>query len=373
LTRVGPEWADLYATVGDEVVNALGDLHASGALAAMAHVGSTAVPGILAKPVLDVMAMVHPYPLPAAASRALARAGFVDHGEHGLPGRTFFTRGARDVHFHVVGLGSDHWLRHLAMRDYLRVDAGARERYEAVKVAQVEAHGGDWGRYVDGKGPQTAALEREALAWWVQQTGFTPVYTLCDLLEGQAAPWAVGGGWALDLWSGAPSRPHADVDLVVDRADAVEVLRHLVAAGFRPLLLQSGRYRAFDPYRPLPGEVHRALVRMGDLFVDVAMEPRASGTWLYRLEPAVHRDLDAALCTLRREGRSVTVLAPEIVLLFKARTADLEPFAKDDADAAGHLAALSAEAASWLHAALERTRPDHPWVARLADRFSRRF
>ncbi len=100
------------------------------------HVGSTAVPGLPAKPVVDVMAGLADFPPTRAAILALARLGYDFHGEHGIPGRWFFARRTPEsaaAHLHVVAQGSDFVRRTLLFRDYLRRHADVAAEYGALK------------------------------------------------------------------------------------------------------------------------------------------------------------------------------------------------------------------------------------------------
>jgi GrpB-like predicted nucleotidyltransferase (UPF0157 family) len=119
LVRVDGTWRERYRRVATELRELVGG---DRPLTRLHHVGSTAVPGALAKPTLDLMAPASRWPLAPATVAALAALGYVDHGEHGLPGRRYFTRGGHAVHLHVVDPGSGHLERHLALRDLLRDD-----------------------------------------------------------------------------------------------------------------------------------------------------------------------------------------------------------------------------------------------------------
>ncbi len=98
------------------------------------HVGSTAVPGLAAKPVLDCDIVVAE-PDVAAASDVLAGLGFTPLGELGIPLRWAFKEPERlaPTNTYVVVQGSLSLRNHLAVRDILRVDAGLRDQYAAVK------------------------------------------------------------------------------------------------------------------------------------------------------------------------------------------------------------------------------------------------
>jgi GrpB-like predicted nucleotidyltransferase (UPF0157 family) len=108
-----------------------------GALALrLEHVGGTSIPGLCAKPVLDMAAG-----RPRGSSildyvAALEAAGYQHRGERGVPGREFFCRGEpRAYHVHLVEEGGLLWSDYLAFRDYLRADAEAARRFADVKRA----------------------------------------------------------------------------------------------------------------------------------------------------------------------------------------------------------------------------------------------
>lgn len=103
---------------------------------AIEHVGSTSVPGLAAKPVLDIDILVVAADIPAAVRR-LATAGYVHQGDLGVTGREAFTAPDDDPRRHVY-LGTRdnlHIRNHLAVRDVLRTHADLREQYAAVKLA----------------------------------------------------------------------------------------------------------------------------------------------------------------------------------------------------------------------------------------------
>jgi GrpB-like predicted nucleotidyltransferase (UPF0157 family) len=374
LVRVGPAWAEAGERWCARIAHALGDALDGGRLLDVAHVGSTAVPGLLAKPTLDLLARVHPWPLPADADARLMELGLVNHGEHGLPGRVYYTRGPHEVHLHVVGAEGEHWHRHVALRDHLRASAEARARYEGAKhagLAQAEAVPEDRGAraaYQDAKAETIAALEAEALGVALARTGFGPVVDLARGLADVPARWAVHGGWALDLLAGAHARHHDDVDVAVAASDAAVLLDTLTQGGGRVAWGVANEPAAYVPRRPgeaHPGGGHRAHARWGETWIDVALEPWTADAWRYRRDPGVTLPLDRAIRRLAVGDVVVPILAPEAVLLFKATGGGRSaPRPKDDADLARALPSLAADARAWLGAALPA---GHPWRGRLAD------
>jgi GrpB-like predicted nucleotidyltransferase (UPF0157 family) len=373
LERVGVDWAERYRAWAPRIGRALVDAFDGGVLLDLEHVGSTAVPGLLAKPTLDVLARVHPWPLPDERARALVALGFVDHGEHGLPGRRYFTYGGHEVHLHVVGLEGDHWLRHLALRDLLRADPDARGRYERAKrealAAAADATSAARAAYQEAKGTTVAALERAALARRVREVGFGPLLHVAAWLAGAPRRWAFAGGWALDACAGAPTRDHDDVDVAVDQRAASEVLDRLQASGVEAAWVVAGpagvaAYRRRALGEAPPEGVQQAHARRGGRWVDVVLEPWSAATWRYRRAPEIELPLARAVRRVDAAGVAVPILAPAAVLLFKATTGGrARPRPKDDVDLQRMRSLLTTADVAWLRYALDATVPGHPWCA----------
>ena len=143
-------WPELFAEESARIAAAV---RARGAPPlALEHVGSTSVPGLAAKPILDILGG-HRAEVPAAAYvAALADAGYVHRGDRGLPGREFFRRGEpRSHHVHLTAIGGAHWREYLAFRDALRADPALLAAYAALKEALALRHPRDRERYIEGK------------------------------------------------------------------------------------------------------------------------------------------------------------------------------------------------------------------------------
>ena len=155
LVDYDPAWPRLFDEEARRLREALG-----AGLAALEHIGSTAVPGLAAKPILDIAAAVADLSGLPALVAALEAAGYAYKGEYGLPGRHFFTLGdpAR-VHLHVVVQGSGHWSSWIALRDRLRADPDLRARYAALKAGLAAQHARDRDAYTAAK----SGFIREAL------------------------------------------------------------------------------------------------------------------------------------------------------------------------------------------------------------------
>ena len=128
------------------------------------HIGSTAVPGLAAKRVIDILAGCDdPSALPARIA-ALVGGGYQIRGEQGIPGREFFCRGdPRAYHLHMVSLRSQLWCEHLAFCSWLRSSPVVREDYAVLKQSPAARRPHDREAYIEGKAPFIrAALRRIA-------------------------------------------------------------------------------------------------------------------------------------------------------------------------------------------------------------------
>ena len=128
------------------------------------HIGSTAVPGLCAKPVLDLLLGVTQLTDVDANHDALAALGYRYRPEHEvqLPERRYFTRDARPaqlrVHLHAVVRGSVFWRDQLAFRDALSADDALAGRYAALKHELAARHATDKAAYTEAKGPFVRAV-----------------------------------------------------------------------------------------------------------------------------------------------------------------------------------------------------------------------
>jgi GrpB-like predicted nucleotidyltransferase (UPF0157 family) len=158
-----PAWPEMAAAEMARIEAALGEQAVR-----TDHVGSTAVPGMAAKPIVDLQASVAAIEPTGRYARPLEELGYLFAGDPDSPDFHFFGKPVerpRTFHLHVCAAGSDHELRHLAVRDYLRAQPGEALRYAEVKRELVAAHPGDRLAYIEGKAGYVAALEQRALDW----------------------------------------------------------------------------------------------------------------------------------------------------------------------------------------------------------------
>ena len=120
------------------------------------HIGSTAVPGLIAKPVVDIMAGVESLAGVDATIAMLCENGYTTSREFNasLTDRKWMMRwkdGHRTHHLHIVVVGDAQWNDRLAFRDALRRDPHLARHYAALKTALVTEHRGDREAYTDAK------------------------------------------------------------------------------------------------------------------------------------------------------------------------------------------------------------------------------
>jgi GrpB-like predicted nucleotidyltransferase (UPF0157 family) len=143
-----PAWPAAFTRARAELRAALG-----GAARAVEHIGSTAVEGLAAKPIIDLLLDLDVFPPAAEQVAALKGLGYVGLGENGIPGRHFFRRGSpRTHHLHVAPAGGDFWRSHVAFRDLLRTRPLLRAEYAALKEELARRFRGNREAYTDGKG-----------------------------------------------------------------------------------------------------------------------------------------------------------------------------------------------------------------------------
>jgi GrpB-like predicted nucleotidyltransferase (UPF0157 family) len=166
-----PAWAGWFRRVHDHVWPAVAQVALR-----IDHVGSTAVPGLAAKPIVDVDIVVGDAADVRRVNEALAGIGYRWRGDLGVPGREAYARVAVDPdlpphHLYCVVDGNRAHLDHLLLRDLLREDAGARRRYGELKRRNAADADGDLDRYVKAKANLVAELLIRARA----ERGLEPV------------------------------------------------------------------------------------------------------------------------------------------------------------------------------------------------------
>lgn len=161
-----PSWAIQAERESQALMTAL-----SSSLDTVHHIGSTAIPGIRAKPIIDLIPVAVCLDELDDARHRIEALGYVWWGELGLPARRYCTKsdphtGDRWVHLHCYPKGSTEIARHVAFRDYLLAHPDIAQAYEQVKLRCQALHGEDSHAYGACKHAWIKAREAEALAFF---------------------------------------------------------------------------------------------------------------------------------------------------------------------------------------------------------------
>ncbi len=151
VTPYNPNWPHEFDQIKNELALALQD-----SVLAIEHVGSTAVPELWAKPIIDIDVIIEKEKFETAKDR-LREIGYAHVGNLGIEGREAFKYGDKphlaQHHLYVCDKDAEELTRHLALRDYLRVHKEYCEKYSKIKAEMAEKHPHDIDAYLDGKQP----------------------------------------------------------------------------------------------------------------------------------------------------------------------------------------------------------------------------
>ncbi|SEM87381.1 GrpB domain, predicted nucleotidyltransferase, UPF0157 family [Mesobacillus persicus] len=159
-----PQWKERF----NEEQSLFRELFGNGKVA-IYHIGSTSVPGLSAKPIIDILIEAERMDLVDSVTAEIEKAGYEPKGENGIPGRRFFQKsdenGVRTFHVHAFEKGNPEIYRHLVFRDYLRAHPEQAKRYGEIKQWAAVEHTYDIEGYMDEKESIIKELEHLAFKW----------------------------------------------------------------------------------------------------------------------------------------------------------------------------------------------------------------
>jgi GrpB-like predicted nucleotidyltransferase (UPF0157 family) len=164
-----PRWTGQYEAEADRLASILGD-----ELLASHHIGSTAVPGLAAKPIIDILLVVRSVFTLDGYNERLRLAGYIAKGENGIPGRRYFLKGStveRSHHVHAFEAAHPGVQRHLDFRDFLRAHPEACAGYGELKSTLARRHPHDIEAYMQGKETLILDILARAARWRVEAGG----------------------------------------------------------------------------------------------------------------------------------------------------------------------------------------------------------
>ena len=162
LVPYDPRWIELYRIAASKLRDCLGHR-----MTAVEHIGSTAIPGLTAKPIIDIMAGVSTFDLSKELIAVLQGIGYEHRNSDTVLGRLFFAKGSesnRTHNFSVCEAGSEFWLGRVAFRDALRTNKELAQQYATLKQRLAQQHPHNRLAYTEAKEPFILSVMANARA-----------------------------------------------------------------------------------------------------------------------------------------------------------------------------------------------------------------
>lgn len=158
-----PDWASQFEQEAKVLKSTLG-----AAIVNLHHIGSTSVPGLLAKPIIDMLLEATDLQSLDSKTTEMEAIGYEVMGEFGIPGRRYFKKGgeSRTHHVHSFVSGDANLTRHLAFKEYLIHHKDIADAYGLLKAKIVKTCNDDMGQYCDAKDPFIKLHEPKAVKWF---------------------------------------------------------------------------------------------------------------------------------------------------------------------------------------------------------------
>ena len=154
-----PNWKDMYKEESEKIKNVLSDI-----IIDIHHIGSTAIPGIKAKPVIDILVEVKNIEEVDKYNHKMKELGYEAMGEYGIPKRRFFRRGGvkRTHHIHIFQLGNEEIERHINFKEYLIAHPDKAREYSKLKEKLANKYTYDVENYTNGKSDFIKEIDKKA-------------------------------------------------------------------------------------------------------------------------------------------------------------------------------------------------------------------
>jgi len=162
-----PKWAHMYEDEAQKILGVLGE-----SAVAIHHMGSTSIPGVQAKPIIDILVEVDKLENIEKFDQELEGLDYLAMGEYGITGRRFYVKpsGTERTHqIHAFQVGHIEIVRLLDLRDYLRKHPMEAEAYGRLKADLAKKFEEDIDSYVQGKGEFIQDIYRKAAEWRKEQ------------------------------------------------------------------------------------------------------------------------------------------------------------------------------------------------------------
>lgn len=157
-----PKWKEMYKEESEKIKNVLSDI-----VIDIHHIGSTAIPGIKAKPVIDILVEVKDIEGVDQYNYKMRELGYEVMGEYGIPKRRFFRKGEnkRTHHIHIFQVGNEEIGRHINFKEYLIACPDKAREYSKLKEKLVNKYTYDVKNYTNGKSDFIKEIDRKVKLW----------------------------------------------------------------------------------------------------------------------------------------------------------------------------------------------------------------
>ena len=190
---------------------------------------------------------------------------------------------------------------------------------------------------------------------------FSEPQEVATLLQSVRCRWGVAGGWAIDLFLGRVTREHQDIEIAILREDQLILQEHLASHGWSFDWVHGEKLCPWPIGESLQWPSHEIWCRsQGPVqSLEILLNERQGDAFVFRRDSRIVAPLDH---TFIASSRGIPIVAPEIVLLYKANRPDAS---KERTDFSSALNSLSPERLRWLITSLTLVDPGHVWLADL--------
>lgn len=158
------QWSEMFQREAEQIADVLGDN-----LIQIFHYGSTSVPGLKAKPIIDIMPVVRDLELVNTCREAFGNIGYKMFGDSGVPGRIYMEKGGENRTHHISAYQYDdakNIINSLAFRDYLRCHPEVCAEYGEIKSKAALKYPTDYRSYCESKRTIVEQIVRDAWLWY---------------------------------------------------------------------------------------------------------------------------------------------------------------------------------------------------------------
>ncbi|SDP28271.1 hypothetical protein SAMN04487897_1645 [Paenibacillus sp. yr247] len=170
-------------------------------------------------------------------------------------------------------------------------------------------------------------------------------------------PWAIAGGWSIDLFLGKATRDHDDIEIIIYRTDQLVIREYLNDWNFNKV--QNGIITPWKRNEILVPPIHETYAEKGFEKIEILLNESNAEYWIYRRDTRIQREFNKTILTT---NSGIPFLSPEITLLYKSKN----PRPKDEIDFRNIYEYMSIEQKQWLQYSLKLIYTEHPWIELLS-------